>query len=72
MNKKTFYVMVIKNEYGKRYAYADAIQNSNDLLSMFQSIKNLETVNACDTRHDADEIAHYWNETYKVNGTYAF
>lgn len=61
MNKKTFFVMVIKNEDGKRYAYADAIQNNNDLLWMFRNIKNLETVHACDTRHDADEIARHWN-----------
>lgn len=72
MNKKTFFVISVKTEDGRRYAYADAIQNCNDLFWIFKNIKGLETVNACDTRRDADEIARYWNECYKNNGTYAF
>lgn len=72
MNKKSYYVFVIKTDEGKRYAYAETIQNCNNIFWMFQNTKSLESVNACDTRRDADEIARYWNETYKNNGTFAF
>lgn len=71
MNKKTFYVFTIR-ENGKFYSYADAIQNNNDLVSIFGGIKNLYTANACDTKHDADRIAQDWNEHYKRNGKYMF
>lgn len=71
MNKKTFYVFTIC-ENGKFYSYADAIHNNNDLISMFCRIKNLHTANACDSRHQADEIAKDWNEQYRKNGTYMF
>jgi len=71
MNKKSFYVFTIC-ENGKFYSYADAIQNCNNLVSIFAGIKNLYTANACDTRRQADEIARAWNDSYKQNGTYMF
>lgn len=72
MKKKTFFVFQCKTEDGKMYAYADAVQNCNDLVSIFSHIRGLVTANACDTRKEADAIARDWNDAFRRKGTFAF
>lgn len=72
MEKSTYYVFSCRTEDGKLYAYADTIQNSENLVSIFARIPGLLTANACDTRRKADEIALCWNRSYRDNGNYAF
>lgn len=72
LNGKTFYVFTSETEEGKFYSWADAIQRRENLLSIFAGRPSLKTVNACQTRKEADELARFWNECYKKNGTYAF
>lgn len=72
MKNKTFFVFQCETEPGKMYAYADTIQNCNNLVNIFAGIRGLVSANACDTRKQADAIARDWNNCYKQNGTYAF
>jgi len=69
---KMIFIVVNINENGKHYAFADTIKTGNNLLPMFRRYENADIVHLCETRKSADEIAAFWNECYKNNGTYYF
>lgn len=59
---------------GKKLLFASVVSagETDNLLSVFQRNKNIVSVNACQTKKAAEELAAFWNECYKQNGTYAF
>lgn len=68
---KNFYFVVNVKENNKLYACVIKATESDNLLSKFE-IKNISSVNIFPTKKRADEIAKFWNECYKKNGTHMF
>lgn len=68
---KNFYVAIQIEENGKYYAYAEKVNDNDNLLSRL-SIKNIVTANICETKKKAAEIVNMWNESHKANGRYMF
>ena len=66
MNKKTWYVITIKDDEGKFYSFAEGINNNCDLTGY---AKQAHTMNACDSKKEAQRIADEWNWQYIKNGT---
>ena len=66
-----FYYVVVEKENGKYFAYAERVHGSNCIKHYF-SADNIENVMPTATFKGAKEIAEYWNECYKRNGTYMF
>ena len=57
---------------GKHYAHAFRIRGTINLASFVRDFPDLLSMNPCDTKKRAMEIAQAWNEQYKANGTYMF
>ncbi len=70
MNRRTWYVFSAEDEAGGLYAYAQGISNNNN-LTFYAKGPRVHTMNACDTKRDAEEIAEAWNRAYIQNGTAA-
>ena len=68
MEKTTWYVFQMKDEAGNFYAYAAGIRNCNDLTGF---AKEAFSMNACDSKKDAQRIAQAWNDQYVKNNTAA-
>ena len=66
MDKYTWYVFTIRDEDGKFYSFAERIGNKNNLVGY---AAQAYTMNACDSKKEALEIADAWNRAYKENGT---
>ena len=65
-----YYIIVINN--GGNYAYDLRVHNSRNLASVFAGIAGLHSITPCATWKEAKELAAYWNDCYKANGSYAF
>lgn len=65
--KKIFVTLSI-NENGRRYAIAETIRTGENLLNYLKRY-NLEVFHLCESRIQAEQLAIYWNECYKANGT---
>ena len=68
---KYFYYAVVNEENGKYFAYAERVREGNNIKSYFEA-DDIIIVHPCGTFKEAKEIAEYWNECYKKNGTYMF
>lgn len=66
MEKYTWYVFTIQDSEGKFYSFCERIRNNNNLVDY---AKQAYTMNACDSKKEAEETAVAWNEAYKKNGT---
>ena len=75
MNNYFYFVVGLyeedENGKQKRFAYAEKVHGSNELLSYFGR-KDIQHVNPVKTFKEAKEIAEFWNDCYKKNGTYMF
>lgn len=69
---KNYYFAVTVTEDGKNCAYVIKASESENLLCVFQRVKNATAINLFPTKKKAAEIADYWNECFKNNGTYIF
>lgn len=75
MEKNTFYLIeIMDNNTGKCAAYVRAVRNNYNLVGLFTPAKGftLVSVNACDTKKQAQEIADTWNQAYKDKGLYLY
>lgn len=70
--KDKVYLVVTVTEDSKHISYVLDIPGSNNLVSVLSGIRGLTSANVCKSRKAAVEIAEYWNESYKANGTYMF
>jgi hypothetical protein len=68
---KKHYFVINQSEKGKNIAVVIRATESENLLSVL-NIKNIITANICETKKAAEELAAFWNECYKENGTYLF
>lgn len=68
---KNSYIAVSVNENEKNYAYVIKVSESDNLLCKL-TIKGIDSAHICDTKKKAGEVADFWNECYKKNGTYMF
>jgi hypothetical protein len=69
---KNYYFAVTVTENKKHYSYVVKTTESANLCAVFERIKGLQSANICPTKKAACELAAYWNECYKNNGTYLF
>lgn len=70
---KNIYFVVVEEENGKHFAFADAIRtNENAKHSRYFLDPKYTCIEFCESRKKAEEIALAWNESYKKNGTYLF
>lgn len=69
MNGNAYYVVTEKKD-GKFVSYALTVGRNQNIGKDF--FGKYDTVNNCSTKKEAEEIARYWNECYKKNGTYMY
>lgn len=69
---KNNYLAVSTVEDGKRLAYVLKVLPCENLLHVLQSRPNVEFVNICESKREAQEVANAWNQSYWNNGTYFF
>lgn len=70
--KKYYLAVTVEEKPNLYYSYVvDAPQNNN-LCSVLERIPGLKCANIYGTRKQAKEITDFWNDCYKVNGTYLF
>ena len=68
--KKIFVVFSITQD-GKRYAIADTIRTGENLLNHCRR-HNADICHLCESRQRAENLALYWNESYRANNTSLF
>ena len=68
---KNSYATVSVREDGKYYAYVVKISESDNALYRL-AIKGIMHANIYSTKKKAVDMAYFWNERYKENGTYLF
>ena len=69
---KNFYIAVqIINESNKKYSYVLKVGESDNLLTKLK-IPNIVFANICQTKKQAEEIVHVWNQGFIKNHEYMF
>ena len=68
---KYHYIAAQIEENGKFYAYVIKTSGGTNLLVTLD-VPGIVAANICPTRKRAREIATYWNNCFKNNGTYLF
>ena len=68
---KNFYFAVIEEIDGKKCAYVDKVGASTNICGRWEN-SNFLAVRPCESKAKAEELADFWNESYKANGTYLF
>ena len=69
MLNKYSWLVIVEVFDGKRFASAHRVSNSENLLSKLEGFKSAESVNIADSKKAAVDLADYWNECYRKNGT---
>lgn len=68
-------VCAYRSEGGKYSAIPHKLKSTSNIISQLRELgagRDLDTVQLCGTMKEARELAIYWNECYKRNGTYMF
>lgn len=68
MLEKYSWLVIVRCINGKRYAYAERWSHNTSLTGLFD-VSNIESVNIADSKKAALELAEFWNDCYKKNGT---
>ena len=55
----------------KLCAFVESVTEQDNILPLLNRWGNVWAVNAFETKKRAEEVADYWNDCYKRNGTYA-
>lgn len=63
---KNFYFAYSAQVNGRNYAGTMRKTDSDNLLAL---AGNVTALHICATRKAAEELANYWNECYRINGT---
>lgn len=72
MKKTTTYLAVTVTEGGKHVSFVLPVSGSDNLMSVLARVNGLSAANICATKKDAAQLAEFWNECYKANGTYMY
>ena len=71
-NERTFSERIAP-EYNPGYcAFVVPVSEQDNLKSVLDSIGGIQHANIFPTKKAAEEVARYWNDGYKANGTYFF
>lgn len=72
VNKYTYFVVQIVRDDGAQIAYARRVHNNYNLLSLFQAGDGARilSINACDGKKAAENIADAWNAASLEKGLY--
>ena len=70
-NENIFSDEVKEVDYGY-YAHVIKVKESENLFTSFDAIKGLTSANVFETKKKACEVATFWNNCYRQNGTYLF
>lgn len=54
------------------YAYVHSVRQNDNLKTSLDSIGGLQAAQLCQTKKEAAQLADFWNDCYKCNGTYFF
>ena len=54
------------------YAFVHSIGQNDNLKTSLDRIGGLQAVRLCQTKKEAAQLANFWNDCYKRNGTYFF
>lgn len=68
MTNRLWAVVEREPEKGKYVAYAYSFLRNHNLVGI---VENYSTFMICESKKKAVELADYWNDCYKANGTYA-
>lgn len=69
---KNFYIAgTRKTNLGKYYAVVLKVGDCENIVSRLEA-ERLLYAHICPTKRKAEELADFWNESYKKNGSYAF
>lgn len=68
---KNYYIVVTIEQDGKYFSYVVKHPENYNLLATL-TIKNITGASLFPTKKKAVEIADFWNDCYKKNGTYLF
>ena len=71
-NERTFYDRINPNYNPGYCAYVVTVSQQDNLKSVLDRIGGLQHANIFPTKKAAEEVARYWNDGYKANGTYFF
>lgn len=76
MNKFTWYVIeAIDKATGKSFSWAERVHNSSNLIGYFERVQRemiVLSVNACDSKKEAERTADCWNDCARDKGNYLF
>ena len=64
-----FYYVIGETENGKHYYWAEKIAAGNNIAG---TLAKRELVHPCKTWTEARELAGFWNDCCRENGTYMF
>lgn len=70
-NDIKLWVAINIEEDGRCYAYATPFTSADNALCKLD-IKGIKSANIYTSKKKAMEIAKFWNDCYKSNGTYMF
>ena len=65
------YIAITTKTGDKYLSFVLCVRNSDNLLSAL-NIKDIQNANICSSKKLAYELSDYWNECYKINGTYLY
>lgn len=54
------------------YSFVFSVGENDNLASRLDNIGGLQAAQLCQTKKAAQELADFWNDCYKRNGTYFF
>ena len=66
----TYIAITIKTD-DKYISHVIRASKNDNLLSVL-NIKGIQNANICSSKKKAYELSDYWNDCYKINGTYLF
>ena len=71
---KMFYLAVTIGtaENKDLYSFVTSVSQNSNIVAVLEGLPGLGTANIYTRRKDAEEIAAFWNECYKNNGTYRY
>ena len=66
---KHFYITFFAQQNGKYWAGTMTVSSDDNIMNISQRIAGMQAANLCATRKAAEELADYWHECFKRNGT---
>ena len=65
------YIAITTKTDDKYVSWVIRVRDNDNLLSVL-NIKDIQHANICSSKKKAYELSDYWNECYKINGTYLY